>query len=69
MTVSNAGADVGFCMLGTQVAMDEQGGSRAGDQDFALRQVVEKTIEKARATCNHFSIKPTVRVVTLLNSY
>ena len=49
--------------------MDEQGGSRASDQDFALRQVVEKTIEKARVTCTHFSIKLTVRVVTLLNSY
>ena len=55
--------------VGSQVVMDEQGGSRASDQDFALRQVIEKTIEKARVTCTHFSIKLTVRVVTLLNSY
>ena len=45
--------------------MDEQGGSRAGDQDFALREAAKKTIEKARVTCTHFSvfsIKITVRV-------
>ena len=38
MTVSNAGADVGLSMEwgGSQVVMDEQGGSRAGDQVFEL---------------------------------
>ena len=36
--------------------MDEQGGSRAGYQVFALRQVAEKTIEKACVTCTHFSV-------------
>ena len=68
-----AGVDVGLIFVckgcGSQVVMDEQGGSRAGDQVFALRQVVQKTIEKPRVTCNHFSKKPTVRVVTLLKSY
>ena len=53
--------------------MNEQGGSRAGDQVFALRQVVEKTIEKALVTCTHFSmfsINLTVRVIKfLLKSY
>ena len=54
---------------GSQVVMDDQGGPRAGDQVFALRQVVEKTIEKALVTCTHFSmfsIKITVIVITLL---
>ena len=52
MTVSNARAAVGFCKLGggSQVVMDEQGGSRTGYQVFALRQVAEKTIEKACVT-------------------
>ena len=58
-------------MLGgeSQVAMDEQGGSRAGDQVFALRQVAETKIEKALVSCKHFcmfSIKLTVRVITFL---
>ena len=35
--------------------MDEQGGSRGGDQVFALRQVVERTIDEAHANCAHFS--------------
>ena len=50
VTVSNAA--VGFCKLGgeSQILMDEQGGSRAGYQVFALRQVVEKAIEKACVT-------------------
>ena len=57
MTISNAGADVYsiVCKEGaSQVVMDEQGGSRAGYQIFALRQVVEKTIEEARVTCTHY---------------
>ena len=36
--------------------MDEQGGSRAGNQDFALREAAKKTIEKAHVTCTHFSV-------------
>ena len=45
-------------MLGgeSQVAMGEQGGSRAGDQVFALRQVAETKIEKALVTCKHFAM-------------
>ena len=48
--------------------MDEYSRSRASDQLFALRQVVEKTIHKALVTCTHFSlfsIKLTVRVVDI----
>ena len=58
---------------GSQVVMDEQGGSRAGDQVFALRQVAEKTIEEEHVTCTHFSvfsIKLTARVIAFfLKSY
>ena len=56
MTVSNAGADVVFVCKGggSQVVMEEQGGSRASDQVFELGQVVEKTIEEAHATCTPF---------------
>ena len=55
MTVSNAGADVAFVCKGggSQEVMDEHGGSR-GDLVIALRQVVEKTIEEAHATCTPF---------------
>ena len=41
---------------GSQVVMDDQGGPRAGDQVFALRQLAEMTIEKALVTYTHFSV-------------
>ena len=47
--------------------------NKVDSQVFTLRQVAEKTIEKPRVTCTHFSmfsIKPTVRAVAfLLKSY